>query len=206
VPLLKRSTLLLLPILLAACQLGGSASHPVPTVSQIGSELKCAAGDHSTEDSIAGWGFCYPGTWKYNERQGNSITPPGGLDITFDIVNDPCPAPSSGPSPSAVPTCKDAGLFAFMIVSTFERGSSTSIADWVKANLNPQPKLQPTVWGNAVEAARASCTACPPAVPDGSRIALTPHHIVILDLHSAQGNLDLEAAMGSRLDTWKFLF
>jgi hypothetical protein len=198
--------LLLLPIMLAACEVG-STSHPVPTVSQIGSELKCAAGDHPTEDSQAGWGFCYPGTWKYNERQGASTSPPGGLDITFDIVNVPCASPSAGTSPSAAPSCSpDAGLFAFMIVSTFERGSSTSIADWVKANLNPQPKLQPITWGNAVEAAIATCTSCPPALPNGSRIALTAHHVVILDLHSAQGNLDLEAAMAPRLDTWKFLF
>ena len=37
---------------------------------------------------------------------------------------------------------------------------------------------------------------------DGRRIALTPHHVVIMDLHS--GPLNLEKEMSSRLSTWKF--
>jgi hypothetical protein len=80
-----------------------------------------------------------------------------------------------------------------MIVSTYERGSSTDIASWLAANLKPESNLQLITWGNAVQAARLA---------DGRRIALTPQHVVILDLHS--GLLDLESAMSARLDTWKF--
>jgi len=35
---------------------------------------------------------------------------------------------------------------------------------------------------------------------------LTAHHVVILDLHSGQGHLDLESQMSSRLNTWKFMY
>jgi len=102
-----------------------------------------------------------------------------------------------------------------MIISTYERGGSSSVAAWVQANLTPvqltptskpsptsQPSptpltLQPIQWGNATEAA---------IMPDGRRIALTPHHVVILDMHSGQGHLDLEASMSTRLSTWKFTY
>ena len=43
-------------------------------------------------------------------------------------------------------------------------------------------------------------------MPDGRRIALTPHYVVILDMRSGQGHLDLEASMSTRLGTWKFLY
>jgi hypothetical protein len=106
-----------------------------------------------------------------------------------------------------------------MIISTYERGSSSDLAAWIASNLNPpspspsgspsasppsspssspsaSPATLPSIsWGNAVEAAR---------LPDGRRIALTPHHVVIMDLHS--GLLDLESAMSARLATWKFTF
>src|SRR5881227_3057845 len=57
----------LLAIVLVACQ--------------IGPDLKCSVGDHAFEDAQAGWGFCYPGTWKYNERANQSASP-SGLDLT----------------------------------------------------------------------------------------------------------------------------
>jgi hypothetical protein len=57
------------------------------------------------------------------------------------------------------------------------------------------PTFQAINWGNAVEAGRFA---------DGRRIALTPHHVVILDLRS--GSLDLEGVMSARLSTWKFSF
>ena len=40
----------------------------------------------------------------------------------------------------------------------------------------------------------------------GRRIALTPHQVVIMDLRSGQGLLDLEAEMSKRLRTWKFVY
>jgi hypothetical protein len=187
----------------------------VPSVAQIGKDLKCDSGDHGFEDIQAGWGFCYPGTWKYIERSQASATPPG-LDLTFDITDIPCASPPPGSNASARPVCSpNAGLFAFMIISTYERGSSPSLAAWIKDNLTQQPTPspsptaspaatpspaaipQPIRWGNSTEAA---------VLPDGRRIALTPHHIVILDMHSGEGHLDLESPMSTRLGTWKFLY
>ncbi len=187
----------LLAVVLAGCQIGNT-SHPIPSVSQIGSDIKCPAGDHGFEDAQAGWGFCYPGTWKYNERAQQSTSPPG-LDLTFDITDVPCSSPTPVPGQtSPVPICSaGAGLFAFMIISTYERGSATSLADWIQANLGSKVTADSIQWGNAVEAGRLS---------DGRRIALTPHHVVILDLRAGFGNLDLETEMSTRLSTWQFLF
>ncbi len=212
----------LLLVVLAGCQ-PSSNPRPVPSVAQIGSNLKCPGGDHGFEDPQAGWGFCYPAGWRYNERSQGSQSPPG-LDLAFDITYAPaspapCPSPSplaSGASPHPNPTpC--AGDFAFMIISTYERGTSSDLVSWITANLSPpspspsgsplaslSPSPSPSAsstsleripWGNALEAAR---------LPDGRRIALTPHHVVIMDLHS--GLLDLESAMSSRLGTWKFTY
>jgi hypothetical protein len=189
----KTFATLALVLVLAGCQ-AGPTPRPVPSVAQIGSNLKCASGDHGFEDSQAGWGFCYPGTWKYQERSQGSTSPPG-LDLTFDITDIPCTSPTGA---SARPVCSpDAGLFAFMIISTYERGGSPNLASWEQANLVVVPSSDSISWGDAVEAARFS---------DGRRIALTQHHVVIMDLHSGVGHLDLETQMSSRLDTWKFTF
>jgi hypothetical protein len=85
-----------------------------------------------------------------------------------------------------------------MIISTYERGSSTSLAGWQQTNLaSPLPAGETIAWGNALEATK---------LPDGRRMALTPHHVVILELHSGQGHLDLESQMSARLNTWKFSY
>jgi hypothetical protein len=198
-------------ILLAACQTGPTA-HPVPSVATIGGDLKCDAGDHGFADAQAGWGFCYPGTWRYNERS-QPTDSPSGLDLVFDITvctysdptipcNAPCVQPSTAPgAPTATPTCStDAGLFAVMIISTYQRGDSTSLTSWVQANghgvsMNSATVLTQIQWGNSSEADK---------LDDGRRIALTAHHVVILDLHSGSGRLDLETLMSARLNTWKF--
>jgi hypothetical protein len=198
---------------LAGCQ-SGPNPRPVPSVSQIGSELKCQKGDHGYSDLQAGWGFCYPETWQYRIRaQGSQSPDPRELDITFDITDVPCTVASPVPgqaSPRAV--CNgDAGLFAFMIVYTFDRGGASSLTAWSAdrrmASAARVSTLGETIkWGNAVEAAK---------LPDGRRIALTPLHVVILELRSGSGNgcltpkgtpcyLDLEAPMSSRLSTWAF--
>lgn len=181
----------LLVAALAGCQ-PASTPRPVPSVAQIGGDLNCGGGDHGFEDVQAGWGFCYPGSWKYNERSQASQTPPG-LDLTFEITDAPCTTPPAGGKPNCSP---NAGDFAFMIISTYERGSSTDLGSWVQANLPSTETVGPAiVWGNAQQAAKLS---------DGRRIALTPHHVVIMDLHS--GLLDLESVMSSRLYTWKFTY
>jgi hypothetical protein len=207
----------LIALAFVACQ-PGTNTHPVPSVAQIGSDLHCTTGDHGFEDSQAGWGFCYPGTWKYTERSQTSATPPG-LDLTFDITDVQCTAASG---PSARPSCApNAGLFAFMIISTYERGSAANLSSWLQANLTPPQTspsplpssipqaspspvpsptpltLTPIQWGNSTEAG---------TLPDGRRVAMTQHHVVILDIRSGQGLLDLDAQMGSRLNTWKFTY
>jgi hypothetical protein len=173
----------------AGCQLG-NGSHPVPSVPQIGANLNCARGDHGYSDIQAGWGFCYPATWRYIERSQASQSPPG-LDLTFDITDWACSSP--GPGGEAPQCSPSAGLFAFMIISTYERGTSPSVAAWIQANMTNAPTSDPISWGNSVEAVKLA---------DGRRVALTQRHIVIMELRP--GPLDLEAAMSSRLGTWKF--
>src|SRR5438128_7994397 len=110
-------------VALVGCQ--PNYPRPVPSVPQIGSNLQCPKGDHGYEDPQAGWGFCYPGTWRYTERSQASQSPPG-LDLTFDITfvpPTPTPCPSPSPSPSASPGASPlpaaspcSGDFAFMII------------------------------------------------------------------------------------------
>jgi hypothetical protein len=186
-------------VVAAACQLGGNSTQPVPSVSQLGSDLKCSAGDHPFEDNQAGWGFCYPGSWQYIERSQSSTSPPG-LDLTFNVTDvPPCVTPSFAPGqPTPKPICPpNFGLYAFMIISTYERGDALSLAAWVHANLAAAPAVDSISWGNAVEAGKFA---------DGRRIAMTAHHVVILDMHSGTGMLDLETQMGGRLSTWKFTY
>ncbi len=172
-----------LVLLVAGCQ--PSNPHPVPSVPQIGADLKCASGDHGYEDPL-GWGFCYPATWKYIERS-QHVDAPRGVDLTFDIT---CLSQCRMSTPSPGPANN---LFGFMIVSTYERAGSFDLANWVNVNLKPVPTLETISWGNALEAAR---------LPDGRRIALTPHFVIVLDVRS--GPLDVEGEMASRLSTWKF--
>jgi len=185
----KQFALVAVILVLAGCQ--PASPRPVPSVPQIGSDLKCPQGDHGYSDPQAGWGFCYPGSWRYTERAQASQSPPG-LDLTFDITNVPCATPSGNTAPRCSP---NAGLFAFMILSTYERGDAPDLASWIQANMSKAPPGDSIRWGNAVDAVKLA---------DGRRIALTPHHVVIMDLHS--GLLDLEMEMSSWLNTWKFTF
>jgi hypothetical protein len=179
-----------LVIALAGCQPVGS--HPVPSVPQNGSNLKCHQGDHGLQDMQAGWGFCYPSTWRYIERSQASESPPG-LDLTFDITDFACSSP--GPGGTAPQCSPNAGDFAFMIISTYQRGSATDLASWIQGNMTNPPSSDSIAWGNSVQAVKLA---------DGRRVALTPHHVVIMELRP--GPLDLEAAMSSRLSTWQFDF
>lgn len=192
---------------LAGCQ-PGSGSHPVPSVAQIGADLKCSTGDDPFEDPQLGWGFCYPNTWRYIERA-QALSTPQGVDLTFNIT---CLSRCRTQTPDTTGN----NLFAFMIISTYKRSGATDLASWVAANMGPRASpspspgaspgsaatpspsgspsaLEPITWGNAKEAA---------VLPDGRRIGLTPQFVVILDVRS--GTLDLESEMASRLHTWKF--
>jgi hypothetical protein len=128
-----------------------------------------------------------------------SSTNPTRLDLTFDITDIPCVSGSPVAGETPRPVCATgAGLFGFMIISTFERGTSPDLASWMLANLKPVPTVgQAIAWGNSTEADRLS---------DGRRIALTQHHVVILDLRTTLNQLDLETLMSSRLNTWVFTF
>jgi hypothetical protein len=196
---MKRLTLCLIGLFLVGACGPGPAAHPPPTVATIGGDITCSAADHGFEDAGAGWGFCYPKTWRYLEKA-QGYTLPTRLDLTFDITDlgvacvRPSPVAGATPRPTCTPS---AGLFAFMIISTYERGSATDLLSWMQANLSPVPAGQPIQWGNATEASRLA---------DGRRIALTPHHVVIMDLRSAKGQLDLEGMMSARLSTWDFLY
>jgi hypothetical protein len=185
--------------LLNACQ-SGPATHPAPTVAQIGSDLNCSSGDHGFEDGQAGWGFCYPGTWQYLERVANPLdSGPMHLDILLNVTDvSPCvpgsPIAGATPRPSCPP---DRGLFGLMVISTYDRGTATDLAGWMLANLNPVPTGESIQWGNATEADKLT---------DGRRIALTPHHVVVMELRFGKDGLNLESLMSPRLSTWKFLY
>jgi len=195
---MKRLTfVLVLLFLLNACQ-RGPVTHPAPSVAQIGSDLNCPGADHGFEDGQAGWGFCYPANWQYLERAGNGTdSAPTHLDILLYFTKVTC-VPGT-PDPSAPkPVCSPGtGSFGLVVVSTYETGGATDLANWMLANMKPVPTGVSIQWGNASEANQLS---------DGRRIALTPHHVVILDLRAAKDGLDLEAQLSTRLSTWKFLY
>ncbi len=185
---------LALALCLAGCQIG-STPRAVPSVAQLGADLNCSKADHAFEDPQAGWGFCYPSNWRYLERSQAIVRPPG-LDLTFDVTYaPPTPVACANSSPAGSPQPPCSGDFANMIISTYERGSSPDLTSWLLANMSQAPSGDSIRWGNAVEAQKLG---------DGRRIALTAHHVVIMDLHP--GLLDLETEMASRLGTWKFSF
>jgi hypothetical protein len=202
---MKRLILIVLATVLAgACQ-QGTPPRPVPSVAQIGEDLVCSSAEHAFEDAQAGWGFCYPEGWRYTERaQGNSN--PTRLDLTFDVTdtkpgcpaNCPsCVAPTPVPGGATPPACTvTSGLFGFMIISTYERLGAKDLVTWMQTTLPSVPDRQAILWGDATEA---------DLLADGRRIALTPQRVVIMELRSGQGQLNLESAMSTRLGTWKFL-
>jgi hypothetical protein len=181
---------------LAGCQVGGAVPHAQPSVQTVQSGLRCDSGDHAYNDAQMGWGFCYPGTWRFSQRFQASEKPPG-TDSAFDVVNDPpCASPAqAGAKPQCPP---DAGLFAFMIVGTYARGTSSDLGGWLEAEAPGDAATEPISWGNALEAAQVKGTS--------RRYALTPHQVVLLDLRSGVGNLDLDTEMSNRLESWKFSF
>jgi hypothetical protein len=195
----KLTFVLVLLFLLNACT-RGPVTHPAPSVAQIGSDLNCTSGDHGFEDGQAGWGFCYPATWQYLERVANPIDAgPTHLDILLSFTKVTCLSGTPDPA-SPKPVCSPGtGAFGLVVVSTYDSGSATDLTSWIAANLKPVPtgQGQSIQWGDATQASQLA---------DGRRIALTAHHVVILELRAAKDGLDLEAQLSTRLSTWKFLY
>ena len=197
---MKRLTFALaLLFLLNACQ-RGPVNHPAPSVGQIGSDLNCSSGDNGFEDGQAGWGFCYPATWQYLERVANPVDASANhLDILLSYTKVKC-VPGTPDRAQPAPVCSPGtGSFGLVVVSTYDSGGATDLPTWVAANLKPAPtgQGQSIQWGDATQANQLA---------DGRRIALTPHHVVILDLRAAKDGLDLETQFSTRLGTWKFLY
>ncbi|MGH7904763.1 MAG: hypothetical protein ACREPA_11670 [Candidatus Dormibacteraceae bacterium] len=167
---------------LSACQSTPSASTSSPAVQAEGAGVRCPGGDHPMQDAQLGWSFCYPPTWRFRERA-QSSTAPAGIDLTFDITDD------SGSGPGR-------GLFGYMIIGTYERGASASLAQWVAANVGQQATLQPLRWGNALEAGALAGS--------GQWFALTGRHVIQLTLREGSGNLPLTTEMARRFSSWKF--
>jgi hypothetical protein len=171
---------------LTGCSLQGSPTPaPAPSIKTEGQDVQCSNGDHGTEEVQFGWSWCYPASWKFQERL--QPTPcdrgvcslPKGVDSTFDIVND---VPSGQPG---------SGDFGFLIVGTYEIGTATDLAGWITANLGPGRQLTAITWGNAREAVLDD---------QGKRFALTATHVVEMDVRGEA----ISAEMAKRLDSWKF--
>jgi len=178
---LRRLVLLatLATLAMAGCTLSNSpAPAPAPSIRTEGQDVNCPAGDHGIDEVQFGWSWCYPSSWRFQERLQPTSTP-SGVDATFDIVNDlPAGQPGSGD-------------FGFLIVGTYEIGTAADLTSWTAANIGPGLQLTPITWGNAKE-----------AVIDGQgrRFALTASHVVEMDVRGDA----IAAEMAKRLDSWKF--
>ena len=166
-------------VLVGACTPSTTASPaPAPTIRTEGQGVKCPGSDHGIDEVQFGWSWCYPASWKFQERLQPTATP-AGVDATFDIVND-LPAGQVG-----------SGDFGFLIVGTYQLGATQTLAAWVTANVGGDEKLSSINWGNAGEAAQDE---------KGRRFALTGTHVVEMDVRGDA----IAAEMGKRLATWKF--
>jgi len=164
----------------AGCSLPSSTPTPAPepSIKTEGQGVHCPDGDHGIDEVQFGWSWCYPATWKFQERL-QPTTTPTGVDATFDIVNDiPAGQPGSGD-------------FGFLIVGTYQIGTTADLDSWVAANIGPGQQLTPITWGNARTAEIDG---------QGRRFALTATHVVEMDVRGAA----ISAEMAKRLDSWKF--
>ena len=168
---------------LVACQQTPHTAPPAPPRTT----LKCAKGDAAEVNDPLGWAFCFPSTWRaLGGPHTQKTEAPKGVDTVYDITDF-----ATGPTN---------GLFGVFIISTDERGTAANLQDWINQNVGSGLHLQPADWGDAIEAMQEVGGTHP------RWFALTAHHVVILELHSGQGNLDLTAAMSPRLSTWKFTY
>jgi hypothetical protein len=177
---LRRRLLVLFPILLlAGCTPSPASSpSPAPTIRTEGQGVKCPGADHGIEEVRFGWSWCYPSSWKFQERLQPS-SQPAGVDATFGIVND---LPSGQPG---------SGDFGFLIVGTYQIGSAADLQSWVTANIGSDETLSPISWGNSKTAGQDA---------SGRRFAMTARHVVEMDVRGTA----ISAEMAKRLSTWKF--
>lgn len=171
-------------LLLSACETA-AAPAPQPSVGVVGSTIRCSGVDHAIDDPQLGWGFCYPGSWRFRERA-QQLDAPTGVDTTFDIV-DASPRGSS-----------NSGKTGFMILGTYELGPSSTLQDWLDRYVDKGLESTPIEWGNARESVLVAAS--------GRRYARTPHHVIVLEIRGGGDNLDVEGEMAQRLKTWKFVF
>jgi hypothetical protein len=164
---------------LAGCSFASVARPaPAPTIRTDGQNVKCPGTDHGIEEVQFGWSWCYPKSWKFQERL-QPTQQPAGVDATFDIVND-LPSGQTG-----------SGDYGFLIVGTYQIGSAADLPAWIAANVGPGEKLSPISWGNAKDAQEDT---------QGLRFALTGTRVVEMDVRGTA----ISAEMGKRLATWKF--
>ena len=140
--------------------------------------MKCPGTDHGIDEVQFGWSWCYPSSWKFQERL-QPTTAPQGVDATFDIVND-LPRGQAG-----------SGDYGFLIVGTYQLGTAQTLKDWVVAYVGTDEQLTTISWGNARDAVQDD---------KGRRFALTGTHVVEMDVRGDA----IAAEMGKRLATWKF--
>ena len=164
---------------LAGCSFSSTPRPaPAPTVQTEGQGLKCPGSDHGIEEVQFGWSWCYPSSWKFQERlQPTSL--PRGVDATFDIVND---LPSGQPG---------SGDFGFLIVGTYQIGTAADLPSWIATNIGTDEQLSVISWGNAKAAQQDA---------QGRRFALTASHVVEMDVRGSA----ISAEMEKRLATWQF--
>ena len=151
---------------------------PAPTIRTEGQGVKCPGTDHGIDEVQFGWSWCYPASWKFQERL-QPTTQPAGVDATFDIVND-LPSGSSG-----------SGDFGFLIVGTYQVGSAATLPDWIATNVGADEQLTEISWGNSKDAQLDA---------QGRRFALTGTHVVEMDVRGDA----ISAEMVKRLASWKF--
>ena len=163
---------------LAGCSFTPAKPAPAPTIRTEGQDVKCPGSDHGIEEVQFGWSWCYPSSWKFQERlQPTQL--PQGVDATFDIVND---LPSGQ---------KGSGDFGFLIVGTYQIGASSDLPAWITSNIGADEQLSAISWGNARDAQEDT---------QGRRFAMTATHVVEMDVRGT----GIAAEMGTRLATWKF--
>ena len=166
-------------MILVGCACNSAAAQPKPraSVEPVSQGLHCAAADHGLNVQQLGWGFCYPADWKYIQREVGT-TSPQGVDTTLDIIGS-----------------KD-GLFGFMIIGSYNRGSSASLREWLGANAPDDTDTQPIQWGNSKDAVAVNGQL--------KRYAMTAQRVYLMNIREGAGNLDLDHAMQERLGYWLF--